>query len=54
MRDQSPIGCLLAIAILGGAAIGMIVGQQTIGLLGGIAAGALMGALIWWRGRRKA
>lgn len=51
MRDQSPAGCLLAAAILVGAAIGMVVGQQTIGLLSGIAVGVVMGGLLWWRGR---
>ncbi len=53
MRDQSPIGCLLAAAILLGAAIGLIVGQQTIGLLSGLAVGIVIAILLWWRDRAR-
>lgn len=50
--SPSPAGCLLAVAILAGAGIGLAVGQQTIGLLSGLGVGVAIAALLWWRARR--
>lgn len=50
--SRSPAGCLLAVAIMVGAGIGLVVGQQTIGLLGGLGVGLAIAMLLWWRDRR--
>lgn len=50
--SRSPGGCLLALAILVGAGIGLAVGQQTVGLLGGLGVGVVIATLLWWRDRR--
>jgi len=45
-------GFLVAVGILGGAAVGFAVGDPTRGLLIGLAAGTALAIAIWWRGRR--
>jgi uncharacterized membrane protein (UPF0136 family) len=46
-------GCLLALAIVVGAAIGFFVGQPSIGLLAGGGAGALLAVLVWVLDRNR-
>ncbi len=46
-------GALLAISILAGAAIGIAVGQSTLGLLIGTGVGALLSLLVWMADRRR-
>lgn len=46
-------GALLAISILAGAAIGIAVGQSTLGLLIGTGVGALLSLLVWLADRRR-
>ena len=45
-------GSLLALAIVAGAAIGIAMGQPTIGALAGLGVGILLFLLIWLVGRR--
>lgn len=45
-------GSLLALAIVAGAAIGIAMGQPTIGALAGLAAGVALFLLVWLVGRR--
>ena len=45
-------GSLLALAIVAGAAIGIAMGQPTIGALSGLGVGILLFLLIWLVGRR--
>ncbi len=45
-------GFPLIAAIIGGTAIGLVVGQPTIGFLAGAGVGAAILALMWWRQRR--
>lgn len=45
-------GSLLALAIVAGAAIGIAMGQPTIGALAGLGAGILLFLLVWLAGRR--
>jgi hypothetical protein len=45
-------GALLAFAILAGAVIGVALGQPTLGVLGGAAAGSAVALLLWLRDRR--
>ena len=45
-------GSLLALAIVAGAAIGIAMGQPTIGALAGLGVGILLFLLIWFVGRR--
>lgn len=44
---------MLAIAIVGGAVAGVIVGQPSIGVLAGTAAGILIATLFWLGERRR-
>lgn len=46
-------GCLLALAIVIGAAGGYAFGQASIGLLAGCVAGALLAGLVWALDRRR-
>jgi hypothetical protein len=46
-------GCLLAFAIVAGAAGGFYVGQPSIGLLAGGVAGAVLAALVWLIDRNR-
>ena len=45
-------GSVLALAIVAGAAIGIAMGQPTIGALAGLGAGLLLVLLVWLAGRR--
>ena len=45
-------GSLLALAIVGGAAIGIARGQPTIGALAGLGVGLLLVLVVWLAGRR--
>ncbi|HKR23801.1 MAG TPA: hypothetical protein VJS15_00945 [Allosphingosinicella sp.] len=40
-------GCLLALAILAGAAVGLVWRQPSIGMLAGLGAGLVLLALVW-------
>jgi LytS/YehU family sensor histidine kinase len=46
-------GAPLALLIVAGVIIGGLMGQPSIGLLIGTAAGILVALLIWWAGARK-
>jgi hypothetical protein len=46
-------GSLLALAIVAGAAIGVAMGQPTLGALAGLGIGVLLVVLIWVAGRRS-
>ncbi|MDO6416358.1 hypothetical protein Q4F19_18375 [Sphingomonas sp. BIUV-7] len=51
--NPSAAGVLLAIAILGGAVIGMIARQPSAGVVGGVAVGVVAALLFWWRDRKR-
>ena len=44
-------GIFIAIGTVGGAIVGGLMGQPSVGLLAGLALGAAAALLIWWRGR---
>ncbi len=44
-------GALIALGLIGGAGVGLAVGQPTIGLLIGLALGVAIAIVIWRRGR---
>lgn len=46
-------GSILAISIIAGTVAGIIVGQPSIGILIGTAAGALLAFLFWLNDRRR-
>lgn len=46
-------GGVLALCILGGAGVGVALGQSTIGLLGGFAIGGLIALLFWLNDRKR-
>lgn len=50
-RSPSAGGFPIAVGALGGTAIGLYVGQPSIGFLVGTAAGVALALLIWWRDR---
>jgi hypothetical protein len=52
-RYTKAAGSMLAIAIVGGAVAGVIVGQPSIGVLAGTAAGILIAILFWLAERRR-
>jgi hypothetical protein len=52
-RYSQAAGCLLAIAILAGAAAGILVGQSSIGILAGTGAGIALAILFWLNERRR-
>ena len=51
-RSNVAGGSLLALAVIAGAAIGVAMGQPTIGALAGLGAGVLSFLLVWLVGRR--
>ena len=51
-RSNAAGGSLLAFAIVAGAAVGVAMGQPTIGALAGLGAGLLLVLLVWLAGRR--
>lgn len=47
-------GVFIAIGLLAGAAIGVVVGQPSLGLVGGLVAGiAVAGLIAVWEARRR-
>jgi uncharacterized membrane protein len=52
-RYTKAAGSMLAIAIVAGAVAGVIVGQPSIGVLAGTAAGILLATLFWLAERRR-
>ncbi|WP_315760732.1 hypothetical protein [Sphingomonas sp. Y38-1Y] len=46
-------GAILALTILIGVVLGLVLRQPSLGLLGGIAVGAVISLLIWRRDRRS-
>ncbi|HEX8585092.1 MAG TPA: hypothetical protein VF680_11855 [Allosphingosinicella sp.] len=52
-RYTQAAGSILAIAIITGTVGGIIVGQPSIGILVGTAAGALLAFLFWLNERRR-
>ncbi|WP_019052610.1 hypothetical protein [Sphingobium xenophagum] len=52
-KEPTGAGAIIALLILGGAIIGGMMGQPSIGLLAGVAAGVLIAVLLWLRDRRK-
>ena len=52
-RYTQAAGSILAIAIITGTVGGIIVGQPSIGILVGTAAGALLAVLFWVNERRR-
>ena len=56
MADTPPSaagGILIAICCIGGAVIGLMQGQVTIGFLGGLVIGSLAAVAIWLRDSRR-
>lgn len=51
-RSNAAGGSLLALAVVGGAAIGIATGQPTIGALAGLGVGLLLVLIVWLAGRR--
>lgn len=51
-RSTSAGGCLLAISIFSGAALGVAAHQISAGILIGCVVGALIAGVGWWLGRR--
>jgi hypothetical protein len=52
-RSSAGGGIFLALGIAAGVTVGRLYGQTSIGLIGGIALGALIAGLLWWRTRRR-
>ncbi|HEX6375494.1 MAG TPA: hypothetical protein VFZ91_07210 [Allosphingosinicella sp.] len=52
-RHSQAAGSVLAISIIAGAIAGVIVGQPSIGVLAGTAAGLLLAILFWLNERRR-
>lgn len=52
---KNPVGggAFIALATLGGTAIGIAAGQVTIGILAGFATGTVAALLIWLRDQRR-
>lgn len=46
-------GALLALSLLAGAVVGVALGQPSLGLLGGLAAGVIACLIVWRRDRRS-
>ena len=45
-------GFILAMAIIGGAVIGILMGEPSAGVVGGAALGTAIAIALWWRDRR--
>ena len=52
-KNPTGAGAIIALLILGGAIIGGLMGQPSIGLLAGAALGILIALLLWLRERGK-
>jgi hypothetical protein len=51
-RSPAAGGCLIAIAVMLGVAVGLVFGQPTIGFLAGLALGVFAAIGVWWIDRR--
>lgn len=51
-KNPTGAGAIIALMILGGAIIGGLMGQPSIGLLAGTAIGFLIALLLWLRERK--
>jgi hypothetical protein len=52
-RSSAGGGIFIALGIAAGVTVGRLYGQTSIGLIGGVALGALIAGLLWWRTRRR-
>ena len=52
-KNPTGAGAIIALLIMAGAIGGGLLGQPSIGLLAGVAAGVLIAVLLWLRDRRK-
>ena len=52
-KNPTGAGAIIALLILGGAIVGGMMGQPSIGLLAGAALGILIALLLWLRERGK-
>lgn len=50
-RPTNAGGFLIAVGVLAGTVIGIATRQPSIGFLAGLATGAALALLLWWRGR---
>lgn len=51
-RPNAAGGALVALGMIGGAAVGFAIGQATPGFLAGTAIGVVAAVLVWMRDRR--
>lgn len=52
-RDPAAAGAILALTIIGGALIGSVLGQPSIGVVAGVAVGAAIAVGLWLMDRRR-
>jgi hypothetical protein len=52
-RSSAGGGIFIALGIAAGVTIGRLYGQTSIGLIGGVALGALIAGFMWWRSRSR-
>jgi hypothetical protein len=52
-KNPTGAGAIIAFLIIGGAIVGGLMGQPSIGLLTGVGLGVLIAVLLWWRERDK-
>lgn len=52
-RQTSAGGFFVAMLTIGGAVIGGLLGQPSIGLLSGLALGVAIALVIWWRDKAR-
>lgn len=52
-KNPAGAGAIIAFLIIGGAIVGGLMGQPSIGLLTGVGLGVLIAVLLWWRERDK-
>ena len=50
-HPSSAGGAPFAWAVIGGTAVGLILGETTLGFFAGLAVGVVVALLIWWRSR---